>query len=505
MKNRRPYNRERKFFRITDELFLSHIYGNGGVLINPPKEIVPFLEIEEPIVFASYEGTRVYKQKVRESVREVHKAIKDKCLVSYLLKTTEQQLNAACAKRYKKAVIIDVRETSEDPKTDDDYNIFSKHTIPENLEEKVINAIRRDIKLFCDEPAKERKEGKHHERVDRIEVSPKFVPRASHLDELAKAGKGTYGNICPIKIGTDIMRGCISAITPEGRFDLRKRCLECYAHQNVIPALDTILLFNKDTYLRRINKKIEKLGLKEEKVVYIRLGQRTEINIPPVLRILPGYIDNLKIVLTALAELAQQRDTRVAMPTKIPDFDDETIDLFKKANVTVLPSSGIEKFHEGITDLGYPLKVRLEKALELAQRGVKTVVYPMVDITRGEESMYEDSVRATEFYFKHENDFAGLQYLDGRITNKDLAEMMGGGPWNQLRYCLPRESKQGHFQQDLFLEEGRFYLTGQTYLTARITHPYWLKIIGDNKGKIRLCSTHVKDGNRKCGKCFMDK
>jgi hypothetical protein len=86
------------------------------------------------------------------------------------------------------------------------------------------------------------------------------------------------------------------------------------------------------------------------------------------------------------------------------------------------------------------------------------------------------------------------QLLDYRITKKELAEHIGGAPWHLLK---------ANKQMGLFQQHGKWGLTGQNYLHALETHQDYQKLVGNNRGQVRLCSTHAQD-RKYCGQCFMD-
>ena len=90
-----------------------------------------------------------------------------------------------------------------------------------------------------------------------------------------------------------------------------------------------------------------------------------------------------------------------------------------------------------------------------------------------------------------------MQFLDIRITKHTDAELIGGLPWGALKYDWG--------QVNPLVQSGHWAQNKQNYMHALITHPDYLNIIGNNRGEIRLCSTHAREKERRCGACFMDK
>jgi len=479
---RKPYNKKRfewKLYHIKDDLYFFQTYNQGPTLRTAPDLLRPLFAHKGPVGHTYYKGS------------------KEGYITSYLLRSNEFELRDIAKNSGKKLNIRSAHNNHNRDlglNEDVEFNIFSRYTIGlENLENNFYFMIRDDVVEFCKRKGSETiQNGDHYKRVDKIEPDPKFTLITPKINELIKAGKGFFDNGCIIYLGMDFSRGCVSNITPDGWYDLESRCNYCYAYQNGPSFLETLLDFDKNLFIDRFEGKIEEVGLKRNKTLYVRMGQTTEVNTPEPIRSFSGFVDNLKIALNALVYLSEKYDIRIALPTKIPDFDEETINLFKKLNISILASIGYRELEKGIINLGYPTEKRLENILKLGKMGLNASVYVATNITN-HNLMQNEAINAIDFFEKHK-EHLNLQFLDMRITNKRIAESIGGAPWSQL---------VRHSQKDLFFEEGKWGRTGQNYLHALTTDPYFLKLVGDNKGKVRICSTHVED-HKRCGQCFMD-
>ena len=257
---------------------------------------------------------------------------------------------------------------------------------------------------------------------------------------------------------------------------------------------------------RRINIVVRTINKKPPNCInkYIRTFKKTKMknapstdktNVPKFLRKLPNFRDNLRIALRGLGELAKERKIRVAMPTKMPQYDDELAELMIKAKVSVMASIAYSQYESAIMSYGFTVEKRLDEILKFAKSGVNANIYIATDITRGLEHLQDDAKQAMDFFEKYK-EYLGLQFLDMRIMKKSLAPTIAGGEWDDLKYSP---------QMNLFHGPGRWAQSGNNALHALYTHEDFLNIIGNNLGKVRLCSTHVIEEEKRCGRCFMDK
>jgi|GEM_PF-4550741 len=478
-RKRKPFNKKSrvwKCYQAADDLFFIQLYSGGAALRECPEPLRPFSVHDGPVGQTEYAGSK-----------QGH-------ITTYLLRTTRSALDAAASAKYKSVEVRPIPSFEQPELLDHDFNISSRHLDLGALNERFLNTQRHDIVEFCHEkPGKECRLGLEHLVVETLGPLLAFHLKEPGKFDLVLDGKGTFHDLCPIDIGIDFSKGCVSTVAPDGTYDPTRRCSYCYAHQNAPCYLDTCYGFDEAGLLERIMRKSDERGLHGP--LRLRFGQRTDANAPSPLHDVPGFPDSLTIALRAVGELAKERELTVAMPTKFPQYDPEVAKLLMAANVTVLVSIAYDLLEPGVVSYGFTVQKRLSEALKLAEAGVNTALYVATDITRSLEEVQDEAKRAREFFEQH-RDVLQLQYLDMRITKRRDAPIIGGDTWERLKY---------NPQRALFEElEGRWQLTGQNYLAARETHPDFLDLIGNNRGDIRLCSTHVDDAQR-CGNCFMEK
>jgi hypothetical protein len=492
--------------RRTQKVLFHHDYNQGVTMKAPQSGLLGLLADEMPVAHVTYESSKKGSITIRK------------------LNCTEDELKAACKASGKGALVRDVRKRGGkavrdralfdegkriilSSRIEKDHNISCQHVdMGSRLNEDLIRGIRYDVAEFCNcKPAKERLRGmdKHFFIVDNVQREPCISVVKANKNERVVAGKGFFDGGCLLDVGVDFSRGCATNMTPDGLWDPSAKCGYCYEFRNSVCYVDTVF-DDRVSISHLVKMKMEELGQGDKGVWYIRLGQRTDANVPETIRRLAGFKDNLRITLEDLATLANQREIRVAMPTKFPVFDSELAELYKAANVSVLISVGYSELEKGVVAHGYDLQQRLGEGLKLAEAGVNVGLYPIVDITRSIGEMHRDARAAFEFYNRH-SDILKIQFLDARITGKKCAREIGGSDWDNLKYIDGKPGQISFLSKDDLMGNRRFYLTGQTYLAAIRTHGDWLELIGNNKGNVRMCSTHVKDKKeRKCGKCFMD-
>jgi hypothetical protein len=486
-RHKKPYSKNTfqwKVFPVPkSDLIFFQAYNQSRSMRACPDVLAPFLENKGPVARASYQG----------------KGSRRGFVFSYLLRCSMSALHQL-AKENGRKLSIQRMHMPLDEKTDSQFNICSEHVNLGGLASFFVQMLRIDIADFCQhKPVLHPREINHYSLVDRIEPKPEFTRIKATPKLIVKDGKGTFSDACQLDIGIDLSKGCISNTSDSGIYDPSKKCAYCYAFQNGPCFLDTVYDIDEDSMVGWINGKIREKGIEDKEKIYFRLGQTVDSDVPPAMRRIPGFKDNYRITLNALVRIAEERrlhnqDIQVAMPTKIVEFDDELADLLKQVNGSILASIGYEPLEKGIIGHGYTVEKRLEGILAFGMAGVNANLCVATDITRSMDEMQPDARIAWEFFNRHK-EYLGLQFLDIRITKHSLAPVIGGQPWDEL-ICSA--------QRNLFTDYQGAWKKGQ-YLHAWATHPDFLKIIGDNRGRVRLCSTHARPEERRCGMCFMDR
>ncbi|MFH1211402.1 MAG: hypothetical protein V1659_00555 [Candidatus Woesearchaeota archaeon] len=522
---KKPWGKKRtyrwKFYQVpgSDNLFFFQTYGLDPSVKACPRALQDFLVAPDPVASAEYRGFRTG------------------FITTYLIGANPGLLKAAAAMKWKTIEIRRLPGSAEEsvleshvdedlfgpvpesPQTrnahqvhmlgeeaDTTYCIRSRHidldSIRPGLTDLFKAMTRDDVAEFCHyKPAANPPEDfcAGYTLVDRIEFTPHYVVWPPKRHQLVREGKGAFpdfAGLCRLKIGIDFSKGCLANTSPEGIYNPENRCKYCYAFNNGPPFLYTGYSFDQATLIQRINQFACQLGLAPDAPLFLRLGQTTEVFVPRSLRHFSGFIDNLDIALDALAELSCERPIRAALPAKCLEFEKPLAKKLIRANTVLLASNGYQQLEPGIVGHGFTPQKRLEELLRFAEAGVVSVVYIATDITRGPEHMQDDAKIAMDFFGQHK-DVLGLQFLDMRLTRREDAGLIGGDSWDSLKYSSNVNFLGSH---------GKWYLNKQDHLCPRETHPYFLGVIGNNRGDVRLCSTHVKNkAERRCGMCFMDR
>ncbi len=335
-------------------------------------------------------------------------------------------------------------------------------------------------------------------------------------------GKGQKYLICRLVAGIDVATGCVTNASRDGFYHPEWCCPDCYSGESAKPCADTIYKFTKESLREKFLGQLEEMTVPANGPLIIRLGQRSEANIPREFRELYGAPYGLKTALEFLVELAEERDIRVVLPTKFPDFDGEMIELMKAANV-VLQISTLNKEHErGAEEWGYGLQRRLELGLKIAEQGIPTHLFVATNLTEGFPGLHADAQIAYEFWQEHQ-DILHLMWLDYRIEKKWLADEITGRSWDELKQKRKFSEDDGRIE----VPGGRWRLTANNRLAAMAVHPDFREAVGNNRGNQRFCVTKAipgvslergddgivrmfydsesKASDNRCGLCFTDK
>lgn len=477
VRNRKPYAKTKlKFFMAKSDVLFFQTYNQGSTLRSYPVELEGLVE-ETPVGHTSF---RVNGNKKG-------------FITTYLVNRPVQQIASRLKIHGKDFEIRSPDKYSKYSDDDEGYNIIMNLLDLGALTEKLIQVQRDDISEFCNYKKAKKKDKiiTHINIVPEVKNQPGFTMIKPGKHGLIKDGKGKYENICPLDIGIDLSKGCVSNVSPEGIYQPCGKCSYCYAHQNGPCYLETIYKFTEDEFIKRLYALDKKLGIHPGKTLHLRIGQTAEANSPPGLRNMLGFPNTLVTALRAIKTYSKERKIKVAFPTKIPDFDEQTKKLLREIDISVLGSIGYSELETGINAHGYNYETRCRLIKQLAGEGINASLYVATDITRAIEHKQKDADYAFNYAFKNK---LNLQFLDMRVTKKKDAKLITGYEWDELK---------GSDQLGLFRNKDiPWRLTGQNYLHAHRTHPDFLEIIKDFE-QIRLCSTHVIDSEKRCGRCFM--
>lgn len=490
-RKRKPYSnrtKEWKVYELGGGVFLYQAYNSGTTPRALPNELGGIVVSENPVAYTSYEGS------------------KSGSITSYLLKVNYDDLFRLAKRSGFSVDYRDVRDESLGEEVDRDFNVASEFVSfgSSDVDNVFIQSIRDDVLKFVKKPAKVVGVGTGFERVESLSLPLQFNLRSPNSKQLIKEGKGRFEDKCVIDIGIDSGMGCLATLNSKGFYDVSGKCSYCYAYQNSISFLDTYFDFSRQEFVGLLNEKIVELGLLNRKNVYLRLGQTVEMHVPNSLRVIRGFKDNLITILEGIAEVAGESGKKIscAMPSKTLEYDPKFAKLLRDARVSTFSSFLNSELERGIVGMGFDVKKRLDEILKFGYDGVNANVFVATDITRPMSDMQDDAKRVLDFYEKHK-DVLGLQFLDVRITKKKDAKVLGGASWECLESGQTSLYDCGSSSGEV--GGGKWRRNGQNYMCAYETHSDFLDVIGSNRGGIRMCSTHVKKDERKCGMCFMDR
>jgi len=359
---------------------------------------------------------------------------------------------------------------------------------------EVIELIRRDIFRYCKRPATT-------SLGTKIEYHDKIIPITSlkiiEPKMILTPGKPEFVPSCGLEANIDFSRGCVTGWLPEegASFDGSTftnfflspwgECTYCYAkpkHKS----------FPKTIY------NIDKLRLKEEllgdcrltvgsderlgrPVKVLRFGKRTEAASKYTL-------DSFVLTLETCAETG----TRGVVTTKFLEYSPEIAKLLRKTNSVRLCSAGFDELEPGACEHGCTNDWRIEQAIKYKEAGVNSIIYLL---TLAHAPLGKREKRILEVAKQHS---LPVQLLPMRFGGKDLCRRVTGDIWGELK-----DFQQPEFSGRDISHQGTYEQMHQNKeLVARIIHPDWLDIIGDNSGLVRMC--HHNSKTTWCGNCYLN-
>jgi len=352
--------------------------------------------------------------------------------------------------------------------------------------------LREDIYGFAREQAKNPGQ---NQIVEVNEIEPKTRIKRIIQKYILTSGKSTFVPSCSLEANLDYSWGCPSAclggsltgeIAKNSRLDVHAECKYCYAEYQHKTFWKTILDFTKEQLKDELQGNcLLKYGNGEKHgrhINILRLGKRTEA----------GSTFTLDSLIKTL-EVCTETGTKVVLPTKYLAFDKEVAKLLKKTNSTVLYSIGWDDLERGACSHGCNNEFRLEQAKLYRDAKVNSAIYLLIDLPHPPK---QRDLGILDFAKKNN---IPVQLLSVRIPSKELALKITGMSWEHLK----RLSSNG--QKSLYGSErvgGYSQGSVQGMLLAQEIDPFWLNLLGDNNGKIRMC--HHDNKETYCGSCFTD-
>lgn len=381
---------------------------------------------------------------------------------------------------YKRAISLTGKLEFVDVRNDIKYDMLAGF----EHKEEVLNLIRRDVLEFCEEEAR-KPTGTRIELVE--EIKPKMILREIKQKELLRGGKQEYVPSCGLDANLDFSYGCISGMVNGGFLDVFAECDYCYSVYNHKTFSKYIVHIDKEQLIEELKGGYGKQWFKNGTMLngpvsVLRLGKRTE----------SGSKYTLDKLVTTL-EACQEAGTRAVMPTKYLEFNKEIAELFKRTKSSLLYSIGWDELERGACSHGCNNEFRIEQAIKFKEAGVNPIIYLLIDLP------YPPTKRELDIIKKAEEQKLRIQLLPVRMGDSETALKITGKAWGNLKKPL------SHLQLALkgisYDVCGGGYASNAGTLIAQEKDPYWLKLVGNNKGNVRMC--HHDEKETYCGNCFL--
>lgn len=503
----------RTFEIVGKNITLFPVYSPGEIISVPPKYLNGHLISNTPDAFMSYresgnkKGTGVYFSTNMTLDDVVILAAKLEKKLDHRLVQEDRVTQLKAPKK----VFTNIGE-----QTDIDFNIQT--VLAESARpyaKEILTAIRQDVKTHCNKPAKVKLVIDDHVKfVPKIKPVAKITPMKGTDNKINRGGKGMFYKGCLYDRGGDVSIGCAVNTDKNGLYDPSKVCKICYAKRFAVkPVTSTILQFTKEQYQNALINGVMENGLSKKKIIHNRIGQDSEPIMPEHIQSMPGFINGLDVMLDGLIDLPNKWDkiVRTGIVSKFPIYNDELAEKIIKANAVLGVSLGyaLDGAEQGAVEAGSTVNFRLEGARKFAEAGVPTFYFLVTDMSRPMSDMQDDAKRTLDYFekYKHSDTPLYLQFLEGRIIGKDVANLIGGASWDILKNQeidgLELDAFTGKPVQE-FGHGGRWAYDRQT-LVPKVMHQDFKDLVGKNKGDIRACFTSEIAPDFYCGKCFMDK
>ena len=312
---------------------------------------------------------------------------------------------------------------------------------------------------------------------------------------ILEGGKQDFVDKCKLEANIDFSKGCITSWIPgknssfDGEYFYNYfsfpwgECEYCYAIDKHESFPKTIYLFDKKALTEELKGGAKLVFGSEETlgrpVKTLRFGKRTESWTP--------FTEN-EFVQTL--EAMTETGTRGVIPTKFLPFDKILGDLFIRTNSSALYSvSPFEHLEVGAIMQNSTNEWRMEQARKYREMGVDSQYYllttPHLAPGNFERKILEDAEKHKMI----------VQVLPLRPKSKAICLQTTGQEWNFLKNKNPGQNNFNSFLEEN--ESSYIYFDGQ--LVLKEIHPEWKKIIGNNKGKVKMC--HHDDQTIYCGGC----
>ena len=370
---------------------------------------------------------------------------------------------------------------------------ISGHETPE-VQREVVALVDADVVYFCEGDVANKFRGSRLEQVSRI--IPRTTIREIEPKRVYNGGKQWFVPQCIYEANRDYGKGCIAAWVPgpNASFDGKTftdwwgyqygECrYPCYASNKHKCPPKTVYKFDEQKEREELMGACkvnfdndEPLG---HPVRFMRFGKRTE----------PWAPWSERYMVRTL-EIMVDTKTRGILTTKFTPFRKDIAELLIRTHTRYMASFGDDKLEDGALLHGCGNDERLERLIKYAEAGARPVAYLMIVSDKGPSKRDLNVLEACDYGRK-----IWVQLLPIRFRRKDLTSEISGFTWEDLQ-------GMGVRREDLFRDtksHGAYERMGSELVSQDI-HPFWLSLIGNNQGSIRMC--HHNREYIWCGGCF---
>ena len=371
-----------------------------------------------------------------------------------------------------------------------------------------IDFVLEDIAAYCKSPAKNPQGAR---QILAESIIPKTEAKwVKYSDRgILTPGKPEFVSVCGLEANIDFSKGCVAGWIPQegATFDSHtfknffldpfSECDYCYASPKHKTFPKTIFHLDRDRLKAELlgdacleygsDKKYGK------RIKVLRFGKRTEA---------ASQLTRQPLIHTL--EACLETGTKTVLPTKFLKFNRTVADLLRRTDSVVLYSIGNDEDEPGACAYGCDNEWRLSQAISYKVAAVNTALYLLMNPHAPPQK------RDIKVLDKAKSLGMSVQLLPERFTSKCRMKKVTGFEWDFLKehpHHQLRENKNKIVQQTeaLYDFEGQEYM-GSYYVASGVAipqaiHSSWTKIIGNNKGRIRMC--HHNKKTVWCGSCFL--
>ncbi|MCP4607018.1 MAG: hypothetical protein GY847_41980 [Proteobacteria bacterium] len=305
--------------------------------------------------------------------------------------------------------------------------------------------------------------------IDIVLFAPPSASKKVGAAGIQEATKQSLKDVCRYDLQIDLSRGCPAAISPYGYASPREGCGYCYCHLDDKYGGEKTHSFDQEKaskQLRRLSRLRSAQG-KDTKTICIGVNADS------------GY-SFYRTELITLLEFCVHEGLTPVVRSKFLEYDSIVSDLLKRSGGVLVVSLGNDSLEPGLVAHGRTQSVRIADGLRYLKEGVHVVAGVVADPAQLDGGpLFSEALQVAVSLFPSVVIYA-LRAKSGTLGD----QFFGNG-------FQSRTTRNGQLAYE---KQGSQYL-------AAIVHPSIRKMIGKNRGKVRLC---LKSGaGTYCGACHV--